>query len=60
MGQAADLMHRKIAAFSAHDAKEFEAFLSPDIEWAIFRRPASRTRSGGRIQLCVLGGISRR
>jgi ketosteroid isomerase-like protein len=35
MGQAADLMHRKIAAFSAQDAKEFQAFLSPDIEWAI-------------------------
>lgn len=35
MGQAADLMHRKIAAFNAQDAKEFRALLSPDIEWAI-------------------------
>lgn len=35
MGQAADGMHRKIAAFNAQDAKECRALLGPDIEWAI-------------------------
>ncbi len=35
MGQAADLMLRKIATFNAQDAKEFRTLLSPDIEWAI-------------------------
>ncbi|MGH3984162.1 MAG: ester cyclase [Pseudonocardiaceae bacterium] len=35
MGQAADVMHRKIALFNAQDAKEFRALLSPDVEWAV-------------------------
>ncbi|MGB7797055.1 MAG: nuclear transport factor 2 family protein [Pseudonocardiaceae bacterium] len=35
MGQAADAMHRKIAAFNAQDGKEFQALMGPDIEWAI-------------------------
>ncbi|HEX4099265.1 MAG TPA: ester cyclase [Pseudonocardiaceae bacterium] len=35
MGQAADAMHRKIAAFNAQDGKEFQELMGPDIEWAI-------------------------
>jgi ketosteroid isomerase-like protein len=35
MGQAADVLHRKIAAFNAQDAEEVRALLDPDVEWAI-------------------------
>jgi predicted ester cyclase len=35
MGQAADVMHRKIAAFNAQDAKQIMALVSPDVEWAV-------------------------
>lgn len=35
MGQAADAMHRKIAAFNAQDETRIRALLSPDVEWAI-------------------------
>lgn len=35
MGQAADAMHRKIAAFNAQDAKKCRELLGPDIEWTI-------------------------
>ncbi|MGH3824681.1 MAG: ester cyclase [Pseudonocardiaceae bacterium] len=35
MGQAADVMRRKIAAFNAQDANEVRSLLSPDVEWAI-------------------------
>jgi predicted ester cyclase len=35
MVQAADVMHRKIAAFNAQDAEEIQALLDPDVEWAI-------------------------
>lgn len=35
MGQAADLISRKIAAFNAQDAKQIMAVLSPEVEWAI-------------------------
>ncbi len=34
MGQAADVMHRKIAAFNAQDAKQIMALVSPDVEWS--------------------------
>lgn len=34
MGKAADVMHRKMAAFNAQDSKEILALLSPDVEWA--------------------------
>jgi hypothetical protein len=32
MGKAADVMHRKIGAFNAHDAKETPAVFSPNRE----------------------------
>jgi predicted ester cyclase len=35
MGQAADVVHRKMVAFNAQDEKELRAFLSPDVEWAV-------------------------
>ncbi|MCA1706379.1 MAG: ester cyclase [Actinobacteria bacterium] len=35
MGQAADLVHRKIVAFNAQNADEILEFLHPDVEWAI-------------------------
>ena len=35
MGQAANVVHRKMAAFNAQDEKEIRALLSPNVEWAI-------------------------
>lgn len=35
MGQAADMMHSKIAAFNAQDVEKVRALLDPDVEWAI-------------------------
>lgn len=35
MGQAADVVREKIAAFNAQDAERIRALMSPDIEWAI-------------------------
>ncbi len=35
MGQAADVMHRKIAAFNAQDTKQIMALVSSDVEWAV-------------------------
>jgi len=34
MGQAADVMHQKIAAFNAQDETKCRALMSPDVEWA--------------------------
>ncbi|MGH3845048.1 MAG: ester cyclase [Pseudonocardiaceae bacterium] len=35
MGHAADVVHRKIAAFNAQDAGQITALVSPDVEWAV-------------------------
>jgi ketosteroid isomerase-like protein len=35
MGQAADVVRRKIAAFNAQDVKQIKALVSPDVEWAV-------------------------
>ena len=35
MGQAADVVHRKISAFNAQDAKQIMALVSPDVEWVV-------------------------
>jgi len=34
MGQAADVVQSKNAAFNAQDAEEVRAWLAPDVEWA--------------------------
>jgi predicted ester cyclase len=35
MGQAADVAHKKMAAFNAQDAGRLMALLGPDVEWAV-------------------------
>jgi len=35
MGQAADLVHKKMVAFNAQNAEKTSQLLHPDVEWAI-------------------------
>lgn len=35
MGQAADVVHRKIVTFNAQNAEKVRELLHPDVEWAI-------------------------
>jgi ketosteroid isomerase-like protein len=42
MGEAADVMRRKIDVFNAQDGEQFAALLSPDVEWSV---PGAHLRS---------------
>lgn len=46
MGQAADVAHKKMAAFNAQDANELLALFGPDVEWAV---PGGLLRGGDQV-----------